>query len=130
MSDGIDDAPDDANADDESDPESVPEEVSSASDGEPVHKVVTADPDEEAVEEPVTDPEDEVEEMAWAVREFTTVTVVSILALVLLAVALLQLSGLVDFMAPLADTALGQWVALGVVAAGVVGLFVWSRHGV
>lgn len=130
MSEGTDDAQAHASVDGESDDETVPEEVSSESDGDPVREVVDADPSEEAVEEPVTDPQDEVEEMAWTVREFTTVTVVSILALVLLAVVLLQVSGLVDFMAPLADTALGQWLALGVVAAGVAGLFLWSRHGV
>lgn len=130
MSEGTDDTPAGRRADDESDADTVHEAVTSESDGEPVHEVVTTEPDEEAVDEPVTDQEDEVEEMAWTVRELTTVTVVSILALVLLAVALLQFSGLVDFMTPLADTPLGQWLALGVVAAGVAGLFVWSRHGV
>ncbi|MFC4247471.1 hypothetical protein ACFOZ7_10740 [Natribaculum luteum] len=88
------------------------------------------EPDAEAIEEPTRDSKQEARETAWMMKEGTTIGVVSILAVLLLALALMQATGLVDLMAPLADTQLGQWGAFAALALVVAAVFAWSRWGV
>lgn len=88
------------------------------------------EPDEEEIEEPTTSEKQAEEEATWMAKEWTTIGVVSILMLVLLALALLQGTGVIDLLAPIADTELGQWSVFAVLALVVVAIFLWSRRGV
>ncbi|OAQ54199.1 hypothetical protein HTG_01305 [Natrinema mahii] len=95
-------------------------------DERPLH----SDPDEGAIDEPTTSSAQEADETAWMLKEGITVGLIAIGAMLLLGLGLLQGSGLVDFFAPIADSGLGQWLALGVLALAAVALFAWSRVGV
>ncbi|WP_331232484.1 hypothetical protein [Natronorarus salvus] len=88
------------------------------------------EPDEEAVEEPTTSEEQAEREATWMAKEWASIGVISILAVVLVALALLQLTGVVDLLAPIADTEIGQWSAFAVLALVVLAIFLWSRRGV
>jgi hypothetical protein len=88
------------------------------------------EPEEEAVEEPTTDEEQAEKEATWMAKEWVTIATVSILGLLLFALGLMQATGLVDVLAPIADTEAGQWLAFGVLALGAAALFVWGRHRV
>lgn len=99
-------------------------------DTEPLEATVQSSPDKEAIDEPTTDSEQEAKESAWMVRELTSITVISILGVVLLALALMQATGLVDLLGPLADSEGSQWAVFAVLALGVVAIFLWSRRGV
>ncbi|SEV85943.1 hypothetical protein [Natrinema salifodinae] len=89
-----------------------------------------SDPDEEAIDEPTTSSAQEADEGAWMMKEGITVGLVAIGAMVVLAIGLLQGTGLVDFFAPIADTGLGQWAAFGVLIFIALAVFAWSRVGV
>ncbi|MBZ6493961.1 hypothetical protein [Natrinema longum] len=89
-----------------------------------------SDPDEEAIDEPTTSSAQEADETAWMMKEGITVGLVAIGAMVLLALGLLQGTGLVDIFAPIADTGLGQWAAFGGLVLIAIAVFAWSRIGV
>lgn len=114
------------------DPDSTAEEEDDLdeADAKPMKETLQSTPDREAIDEPTTDSEQQARESAWMVREFTSLIVVVLFGLFLLALVLMQATGLVDFLAPLADTQLGQWAAVAALVVGVVALFLWSRRGV
>jgi hypothetical protein len=89
-----------------------------------------SDPDEDAIDEPTTTSAQEADETAWMLKEGVAIGLVSIAAVLVLALGLLQGTGLVDVLAPIADTGLGQWAALGVLVLVVLAVFAWSRIGV
>ncbi|MFD1562005.1 hypothetical protein ACFR99_00250 [Haloarchaeobius amylolyticus] len=89
-----------------------------------------SDPNEEAIDEPTTSGAQEADETAWMMKEGVSVGLISIAAVLVLALGLLQLTGLVDVLAPVADTELGQWLAFGVLVLIVLAAFGWSRVGV
>ncbi|WP_276253825.1 hypothetical protein [Halomontanus rarus] len=93
-------------------------------------KVSRSTPDEQSIDEPTQNREQEASETAWMMKEGVSIGVISILALLLLALALMQFSGLIDLLSPVADTGLGQWSVFAVLALAVVALFAWSRWGV
>ncbi|QLG47984.1 hypothetical protein [Natrinema halophilum] len=95
-------------------------------DKRPMH----SEPDEQAIEEPTTSGAQEASETAWMMKEGVTIGLISIMAVLVLALGLMQGTGLVDFLAPFADTGLGQWAAFAVLVLIVVAAFVWSRRGV
>jgi membrane-anchored glycerophosphoryl diester phosphodiesterase (GDPDase) len=88
------------------------------------------EPDEESVEEPTTSEQQAEREATWMAKEWTSIAVVSIFLVVLVAVGLLQLTGVVDLLAPIADTEVGQWSVFVVIALVVLAIFLWSRRGV
>jgi polyferredoxin len=88
------------------------------------------EPDEEAIEEPTTDEQQAEREATWMAKEWASIGVISILVMVLLALGLLQATGVIDLLAPIADTEIGQWGAFVVLALVVLGISLWSRRGV
>ena len=89
-----------------------------------------SDPDKDAIDEPTTDSSQEADETAWMMKEGITIGLIAIVAMIVLGLGLLQASGLVQFFAPITNSALGQWAAFGVLILIVVAVFAWSRRGV
>ncbi|MCU4926394.1 hypothetical protein OB905_10415 [Halobacteria archaeon AArc-dxtr1] len=83
-------------------------------------------PDDRPTDTPTTDAEEARDEGTWMVRNWLAVAVVSILTLLLLAVVMMQWTGLVDVGAPLADTEGGQWIVVGALALAVLLIAGWS----
>lgn len=88
------------------------------------------EPDQEPTEKPTEDREEAEQEGKWMARNWIGIAVVSILALLLLVVGMMQATGLVDVFAPIADTQGGQWAAFGVLALLVVVLAGWSWRAI
>ncbi|WP_255168569.1 hypothetical protein [Natrononativus amylolyticus] len=83
-------------------------------------------PDEEPTETPTTSREEATEEGGWMLRNWVAVAVVSVLMMLLLALGLMQWTGLVDILAPVADSEAGQWGVFAVLAIIVAALAVWG----
>lgn len=88
------------------------------------------EPDEDAIEEPTTSEEQAEREATWMVKEWTTIAAISILLLLVLVLGLMQATGVVDLLAPVVDTEIGQWAVFVVIALVVLAIFLWSRRGV
>jgi uncharacterized protein YqhQ len=84
------------------------------------------EPNQEPTEKPTHDSQEAEQEGKWMARNWLGVAVISILTLLLLAVGLMQATGLIDVFAPVADSETGQWAAFGVLALIVVGIAAWS----
>lgn len=84
------------------------------------------EPDERPTESPTTSRDEAEREGKWMAENWIGVAVVSILALVVLVVGMMQWTGVVDVFAPVADSQVGQWAAFGVLALVVVALAAWS----
>ncbi|WP_408958426.1 hypothetical protein [Natrinema sp. 74] len=95
-------------------------------DKRPMH----SDPDQEAIDEPTTSGAQEADETAWMMKEGVAVGLISIIAVLVLALGLLQASGLVNILAPFAAGGLLQWAAFAVLVLVVLGAFAWTRVGV
>ncbi|WP_254530594.1 hypothetical protein [Natrinema gelatinilyticum] len=100
--------------------------VDETEDKRPTH----SDPDEEAIDEPTTSGAQEASETAWMMKEGVTIGLISIVVVLVLALGLLQVSGLVDLLAPFVDTELGQWAAFAILVVVVLVAFAWARRGV
>lgn len=87
-------------------------------------------PDEEPTQKPTHDKKEATEEGRWMARSWIAIAVVSILALLLVVVGLMQFTGLVDVFAPFADTQTGQWGAFAVLALIVVAIAAWGWRAV
>ncbi|WP_306052888.1 hypothetical protein [Natronococcus wangiae] len=87
-------------------------------------------PDQEPTEKPTEDRAEAEQEGKWMARNWIGIAVVSILALLLLVVGLMQATGLMDVFAPVADSQVGQWVAFGVLALVILGLAGWSWRAI
>ncbi|MCU4741126.1 opsin family protein [Halobacteria archaeon AArc-m2/3/4] len=83
-------------------------------------------PDEEPTDTPTRNREQAEEEGAWMGQNWLRIAVVSILGLWVVALGLLQASGLINVFAPIADTQRGQWAAFAVLALVVIGIGAWS----
>ncbi|MFC4880918.1 hypothetical protein [Halostagnicola sp. GCM10023243] len=88
------------------------------------------EPDQEPTEKPTEDREEAEQESKWMARNWIGIAVVSIFALLLLVVGMMQATGLVDVLAPVADTQGGQWAAFGVLALIVLVLAGWSWRAI
>lgn len=88
------------------------------------------EPDEDAIEEPTTSEEQAEREATWMMKEWTTIGTISILVLLVLVLGLMQATGLVDLVAPVADTEIGQWSVFVAIVLITLAIFVWSRKGV
>lgn len=88
------------------------------------------EPDEDAIEEPTTSEEQAEREATWMMKEWTTIGTISILVLLVLVLGLMQATGLVDLVAPVADTEIGQWSVFVAIVLITLTIFVWSRKGV
>ncbi|THE65576.1 hypothetical protein D8Y22_07110 [Salinadaptatus halalkaliphilus] len=85
-----------------------------------------SEPDREPPEGPTEDKVQAEHDGKQMARNWVGIAVVSILALLLLAVGLLQATGVVDVFAPIATTETQQWAAVGVLALIVVAIAGWS----
>lgn len=85
------------------------------------------EPDEEAVEEPTTEPEQEKEAATWMAMEGTSIAAISILATLLAALAMMQYTGLIDLGQPIANTQIQQWMVWVVLFAFAFGAFAWGQ---
>lgn len=88
------------------------------------------EPDEDAIEEPTTSEEQAEREATWMMKEWTTIGTISILVLLVVVLGLMQATGLVDLVAPVADTEIGQWSVFVAIVLITLTIFVWSRKGV
>jgi flagellar biosynthesis protein FlhB len=88
------------------------------------------EPDQEPTEKPTQDRHEAEQEGKWMARNWMGIAVISILTLLLLAVGLMQATGLVDVFAPVADSQTGQWAAFGVLALVVVAIAGWSWRAI
>ncbi len=84
------------------------------------------DQDQAPTEQPARSAEEEAEQGSFMAKHWLRIAVVSILGTLLFAVALLQATGLVDFMSPVVETEGGQWLVIGVLALAVVAIGLWS----
>lgn len=90
-----------------------------------------SDPDKEAIDKPTTSGAQEADETAWMMKEGVTIGLISIALVLVLALGLLQATGsAIDIFGLFIESALGQWLVVGVLALVVLGAFVWSRVGV
>ncbi len=89
-----------------------------------------SEPDEEAIDEPTTSGAQEADETAWMMKEGVAVGLVSIIAVLILALGLMQATGLVNILGPFAAGGLLPWVAFGVLVLVALGAFAWTRVGV
>ena len=85
-----------------------------------------SEPNEEPTEKPTRTEEEATQEGAWMLRNWLGIAVVSIAALVVIALGLLQWTGLIDVFGPVASTETGQWMAFGVLVLVVVALAAWT----
>ena len=85
-----------------------------------------SEPDQEPTETPTTSRDEAEAEGQWMARNWLGIAVVSILSLVILALALMQWTGLINVFAPIAETEGQQWGALVFFALVVLILGGWS----
>lgn len=85
-----------------------------------------SDSRDEPTETPTETREQAAEEGAWMAQNWIRVAVVSILLVVVFVVGLMQMTGLMDLFAPIADSEGGQWAAFGVLAAAVAAIGLWA----
>lgn len=85
-----------------------------------------ADRDEEPTETVTETRAQAAEETEWMAQNWIRVAVVSIAALLVLVVGLMQASGLIDLLAPFVDSSEGQWIVFAVLALVVLALGIWA----
>lgn len=88
------------------------------------------EPTEKPTEKPTHDSAEAEQEGQWMARNWLAIAAVSILGLLLLAVGLLQATGLVSVFAPVAETQTQQWGAFGVLVLIWVLIAGWSWSAV
>ncbi|ELY47408.1 hypothetical protein [Natronorubrum sulfidifaciens] len=89
-----------------------------------------SEPDREPTETPTTSKAEAEADGQRMARNWLGIAVVSILSLLLVAIALLQLTGVVEFFAPIAETEGQQWGAFFVLALVVIILGGWSWRAI
>ncbi|APX96861.1 hypothetical protein [Natronorubrum daqingense] len=85
-----------------------------------------SEPDREPTETPTTSKEEAEEEGQEMARNWIGIAVVSIFALLLIVIAAMQFTGVVDVFAPIADTEGQQWGVFFVLALIVLIVGGWS----
>ncbi|WP_265108449.1 hypothetical protein [Halosolutus halophilus] len=85
-----------------------------------------SEPDREPTDKPTNTKAEAKEEDQWMIRNWVGIAAVSIFGLLLLALGMMQATGLVDVLAPFADTEAQQWGVFAVLALGVIALAGWG----
>ncbi len=83
-------------------------------------------PDQEPTETAATETADADADGKWMVRNWLGIAAISILSLLLLVIVAMQVTGLIDVLAPIADTGLQQWTVIGVLAIAVLAIAGWG----
>ncbi|MWV39861.1 hypothetical protein [Natrialba sp. INN-245] len=89
-----------------------------------------SEPDREPTETPTTDREEAEREGKWMGRNWLGIAAVSIFGLVLIVIALMQATGLMDVFAPVAETEIQQWAIFGVLVLIWLGAAGWSWNAI
>ena len=89
-----------------------------------------SDPDREPTEKPTHDREEAEQEGQWMARNWLGIAVVSILGLLLVVIAMMQATGTMDVLAPIAETETQQWAVLGALVLAWLALAGWSWNGI
>ncbi|WP_049921512.1 hypothetical protein [Halopiger djelfimassiliensis] len=89
-----------------------------------------SDPDREPTEKPTNTKTEAKQEDQRIIRNWVGIAVVSILALWLLVIALMQATGVMDVFGPIADTQTQQWAVFAVLVLVVVALAGWSWRSI
>ena len=85
-----------------------------------------SEPDREPTETTTTSTEEAEEEGQWMARNWIGIAVVSIFSLLLIMLAAMQFTGLIDIFAPIADTEGQQWGVFFVLALILIIVGGWS----
>ncbi len=85
-----------------------------------------SEPDREPTETTTTSKEEAEEEGQWMARNWIGIAVVSIFSLLLIMLAAMQFTGLIDIFAPIAETEGQQWGVFFVLALIVIIVGGWS----
>lgn len=85
-----------------------------------------SEPDDRPTKTPTTSKEEAEAEGQWMARNWLGIAVVSILSLLLIMVAAMQATGVVDVFAPVAETETQQWAVFFGLAIAVIILAGWS----
>ncbi|AEH36826.1 hypothetical protein [Halopiger xanaduensis] len=85
-----------------------------------------SEPDREPTKKPTNTKQEAKEEDQWMIRNWIGVAVVSIFGLLLLAVAMMQATGVMDVFGSVAETQTQQWGAFAVLALIWLALAGWS----
>ncbi|WP_121741280.1 hypothetical protein [Natronorubrum halophilum] len=89
-----------------------------------------SEPDREPTETPTTSKEEAEEDVQWMTRNWIGIAVVSILSLLLLVIAAMQFTGVINVLSPIADTEGQQWGVFFVLALLVIILGGWSWRAI
>ncbi|WP_049927744.1 hypothetical protein [Halopiger goleimassiliensis] len=89
-----------------------------------------SDPDREPTEKPTRDREEAEDEGQWMARNWLGIAAVSILGLLLIMVAMMQATGLMDVFGPVAETETQQWAAFGALVVVWLALAGWSWRAI
>ncbi|ELY40262.1 hypothetical protein [Natronorubrum tibetense] len=85
-----------------------------------------SEPDREPTETTTTSKQEAEEEGQWMARNWIGIAVVSIFSLLLIMLAAMQFTGLIDIFAPIAETEGQQWGVFFVLALIVIIVGGWS----
>ncbi len=85
-----------------------------------------SEPDREPTEKPTTSKEEAEREGQWMARNWIGIAVVSILTMLLVVIAAMQFTGVMDVFAPIAETETQQWGVFFALAVVLIILAGWS----
>ncbi|WP_440763929.1 hypothetical protein [Natronorubrum sp. DTA7] len=85
-----------------------------------------SEPDREPTETTTTSTEEAEEEGQWMARNWIGIAVVSIFSLLLIMLAAMQFTGVIDILAPIAETEGQQWGVFFVLALILIIVGGWS----
>ncbi|RKD98209.1 hypothetical protein [Halopiger aswanensis] len=85
-----------------------------------------SEPDREPTKKPTNTKKEAKHEDQWMIRNWIGVAVVSIFGLLLLMIALMQATGVMDVFGSVAETGTQQWAVFGVLALIWLALAGWS----
>ena len=89
-----------------------------------------SEPDREPTEKPTNTQKEAKHEDQWMIRNWIGIAIVSILGLLLITVAMMQATGLVDVLGSVAETQTQQWAVFGVLVLIWLALAGWSWSGI
>ena len=88
------------------------------------------EPADEPTESPTNTTAQAAAEGSWMRRQWIAIASVSILSLVVVAIVLLQSTGVIDVLGPFGDSTAGQWIVIAVLVAAVAIVATWGWRAV
>ncbi|GAB3676567.1 hypothetical protein [Halopiger thermotolerans] len=89
-----------------------------------------SEPDREPTKKPTNTKKEAKHEDQWMIRNWIALATVAIFGLLLLAIALMQATGLVDLLGSIAETQAQQWGVFAVLVLAWLALAGWSWKAV